>query len=62
MVFASVTFVLGIVLATWHGEYALFPGTLVEQGASLQTAPLAPGVHLFECLIHPWMRATLRVG
>ena len=40
---------------------ALFPGTLVEQGDSLQTAPLAPGVHLFECLIHPWMRTTVTV-
>lgn len=44
------------------GNPALFPGTLVEQGDSLQTAPLAPGVHLFECLIHPWMRATVTVG
>jgi len=44
------------------GNPALFPGTLVEQGDSLQPAPLAPGVHLFECLIHPWMRATVTVG
>ena len=54
--------VLGLSPVPECGNPALFPGTLVEQGASLQTAPLAPGVHLFECLIHPWMRATLRVG
>jgi hypothetical protein len=40
---------------------ALFPGTLVEQGDSLQSAPLPSGVHFFECLIHPWMRTTVTV-
>jgi plastocyanin len=40
---------------------ALVFGTLAEQGGSIQTAPLAPGVHRFECLIHPWMRATVTV-
>ena len=43
------------------GNPALFPGTLVEQGDSRQSAPLASGVHLFECLIHPWMRTTVTV-
>jgi hypothetical protein len=22
--------------------------------------PFSPGPHLFECLIHPWMQATVR--
>jgi plastocyanin len=43
------------------GNPALFPGTIAEQGGSTQTAALAPGVHLFECLIHPWMRTTVTV-
>ena len=43
------------------GNPALFPGTLVEQGSSRQTAALTPGSHLFECLIHPWMRTTVTV-
>ena len=53
--------VLGLSPVPECGNPALFPGTLVEQGDSLQTAPLAPGVHLFECLIHPWMRTTVTV-
>ena len=48
-------------------ECAGFPGglfgqTLVEQGATFEVTGLAPGVHLFECLIHPWMRTTVTVG
>jgi plastocyanin len=43
------------------GNPALFPGTIAEQGSSTQTAALAPGTHLFECLIHPWMRTTVTV-
>ena len=48
-------------------ECAGFPGgafgaTLVPAGATLTTGPLAPGVHRFECLIHPWMRTTVAVG
>src|SRR5262245_57173481 len=40
-------------------ECAGFPGgafgaTLVPPGETLTTAPLEPGVHRFECLIHPW--------
>jgi plastocyanin len=53
--------VLGLSPLPECGNPALFPGTLVEQGDSLRTAPLAPGVHLFECLIHPWMRTTVTV-
>jgi plastocyanin len=48
-------------------ECAGFPGgsfaaTEVEPGATITTAPLPPGVHRFECLIHPWMRTTVTVG
>ena len=48
-------------------ECAGFPGgafaaTLVPPGATVTTAPQPPGVHRFECLIHPWMRTTVTVG
>ena len=48
-------------------ECAGFPGgafgaTLVSAGGTLTTGPLAPGIHRFECLIHPWMRTTATVG
>jgi plastocyanin len=48
-------------------ECAGFPGgafaaTLVPPGGSVTTAPLPPGVHRYECLIHPWMRTTVSVG
>jgi plastocyanin len=32
------------------------PLSFLPAGQSLQVAPLAPGEHRFECLIHPWMR------
>jgi len=53
--------ILGLTPVPECGNPALLFGTLAEQGGSTQTAPLAPGVHLFECLIHPWMRATVTV-
>jgi hypothetical protein len=48
-------------------ECAGFPGgafaaTLVAPGEALETAPLAPGIHRFECLIDPWMQTTVDVG
>jgi plastocyanin len=48
-------------------ECAGFPGgafaaTLVPPGGTVTTKPLTPGVHRFECLIHPWMRTTVTVG
>jgi plastocyanin len=52
---------LGLTPVPECGNPALFPGTIAEQGGSTQTAALAPGVHLFECLIHPWMRTTVTV-
>lgn len=39
-----------------------FGATVVPAGGTLTTGPLAPGVHRFECLIHPWMRTTVEVG
>jgi plastocyanin len=39
----------------------LFGATLVPAGDSF-TVTLAPGIHRFECLIHPWMRTTIDVG
>jgi plastocyanin len=47
-------------------ECAGFPGgafgaTLIPAGGTLTVAP-APGIHRFECLIHPWMRATVDVS
>jgi hypothetical protein len=32
------------------------PPNFMGAGETLELAPLAPGTHLFECLIHPWMR------
>jgi plastocyanin len=40
----------------------LFDSTLVEEGETLEVNEMAPGVHRFECLIHPWMRTTVTVG
>lgn len=47
-------------------ECAGFPGgvfgaTRVPAGGT-RTVTLAPGIHRFECLIHPWMRVTVDVG
>ena len=45
-------------------ECAGFPGgafgaTLAPPGGSVTTTPLTPGIHRYECLIHPWMRTTV---
>jgi plastocyanin len=46
-------------------ECAGFPGILFTTGApaggSVTTGALSAGTHLFECLIHPWMRTTVTV-
>jgi len=46
-------------------ECALAPGAVdpsaVVPGGSLQVSNLAPGIHRFQCCIHPWMRAVVRV-
>jgi hypothetical protein len=35
--------------------------TFLPPGAVLDVAGLSPGVHTFQCLIHPWMRTTVEV-
>jgi plastocyanin len=40
----------------------LFASTLVDEGDTLPVTGLSPGVHHFQCLIHPWMRTTVTVG
>jgi plastocyanin len=35
--------------------------TRLLQGSQLQVTGLAPGEHLFECCIHPWMRVKVEV-
>ena len=39
-----------------------FGATAAPPGGTVTTSPLTPGVHRFECLIHPWMRTTVTVG
>jgi plastocyanin len=39
----------------------LFATTGIAPGAELEGVPLAAGTHLFQCLIHPWMRSTVVV-
>lgn len=37
-------------------------GTIpLPSGATITLTGLAPGLHKFQCCIHPWMRATIRV-
>ena len=40
--------------------FSAFP-TFVPPGHSGATIPLDKGTHKFQCCIHPWMRATIRV-
>jgi plastocyanin len=44
------------------GFPAIFGTTGAQPGGSVTTVQLGPGVHRFECLIHPWMRATVSVS
>ncbi len=37
------------------------PPIPLAPGATIELAAGAPGLHKFECCIHPWMRATIRV-
>jgi len=39
----------------------LAPTTPLPPGAIDRLTGLAPGLHKFQCCIHPWMRATIRV-
>jgi plastocyanin len=38
--------------------FGAFGATAIPAGGTL-TVTLAPGIHRFECLIHPWMRTTV---
>jgi len=40
---------------------AIFPGTNIPAGGSRTISGLSPGLHRFECLIHPWMRTDVVV-
>lgn len=40
----------------------LFATTGIAPGGELEGSPLGAGTHRFECLIHPWMRTTVKVG
>jgi plastocyanin len=62
-----IEFLNGLLGLTPVAECAGFPGgafaaTLVPARGTVETAALTPGVHRFECLIHPWMRTTVTVG
>jgi plastocyanin len=35
------------------------PPEFIPAGEQVELEPLAAGTHLFECLIHPWMRTTV---
>jgi plastocyanin len=38
------------------------PGTaIVTPGSTMEISGLSPGVHTFQCCIHPWMRAVVNV-
>ena len=39
----------------------LVPGTDLAPGDRVQVKGLQPGIHRFQCCIHPWMRAAIRV-
>jgi len=41
---------------------ALFGTTGAAPGDDVETGPIAAGTHRFQCLIHPWMRTTVRAG
>jgi plastocyanin len=58
-------FLNGLLGLTPVPECAGFPGgafgaTLVHAGGT-RTVTLSPGIHRFQCLIHPWMRTTVVV-
>jgi plastocyanin len=53
--------VLGLTPVPECSDQGLFNSTFIAQGATLDVTGLQPGVHLYECLIHPWMHATVTV-
>jgi plastocyanin len=53
--------ILGLTPVPECGEPGILERTGLDPRASLKTAPLTAGTHLFMCLIHPWMRTTATV-
>jgi hypothetical protein len=43
------------------GLPGIFGTTGIAPGDELEGEPLSSGTHLFECLVHPWMRTTVTV-
>jgi plastocyanin len=59
---APLNAILGLTPVPECAVPGLFASTLIAPGATRKvTTGLTPGVHLFECLIHPWMRSTVTV-
>ena len=54
--------VLGLSPVPECGDPALFGATLAPPGEEVEVEDLSPGRHLFQCLIHPWMRTTVDVS
>jgi hypothetical protein len=53
--------ILGLTPVPECGIPGIFGATGLAPGGELEGGPLDSGVHLFECLIHPWMRTTATV-
>jgi hypothetical protein len=59
---AELNAVLGLTPVPECGDPSLFGSTLILPGGELEVEDLSAGTHLFECLIHPWMRSTVVVN
>jgi hypothetical protein len=53
--------ILGLTAVPECGNPAILGATGAAPGGEVETAALPAGRHLFQCLIHPWMRATVDV-
>jgi plastocyanin len=54
--------ILGLQPVPECDDPAVLGTTGVDPGQTRAVHHLSPGVHRFECLIHPWMRTTVVVG
>ena len=55
-------FVAGLNIGLTQAPECTPTGTIpLPAGATVALTGLAPGLHKFQCCIHPWMRATIRV-
>ena len=50
---------LGLTAVPECADPSLFGTTGVIPGGCLEVGPIASGAHRFQCLIHPWQRATV---